>query len=621
MGEACTNGRASSGTISVKIDISKTDAGGGYRDGCRNIIKVKKDNTPTNSYKKYIHTPVVRSHYIDGIYYNGTRQDTIKVDDSGRYEKKVTVYYLRYDENNVLPLVVGITKGATLCEYYKKTNYFSTYQWTKDVGIILESALLKELPTIGNKLKELIVLNVTTVQGVYYANGESNRRPDANKIVTISVSPESVHTIYKKFKHAPTGIDRMRLLSTKKGVTSIPFEQSIYRSNYNEASVYYWSLDGGHTSPLLLELTSSDKSPSYYTLVDAGGTDKKWKLESGVQSNNIKEKLDEQNCIRNKAHVMDISRRGSYQCPGSCGNSITVADNHFTSYSRTLHSVSDGSFSRFKDGKTKQRGLYAVKGLQKCYVFFYPKEKGRPLLISYKSNDDFTWYRRESFNSTNWEKLNKNVPNDENENDKILSFLLGVYAPEVTVKTEHTDSEKPYTSGSFEITVKSETKTVPRTGSTYHEFKHCLEDGGYFRPYEVKFNGDILHSTWRSDILTSFTVYYSSKQCEYNRLILIKLEKKDGGSDYYTEKHTEGQQLEWIKSDKPIDPEEFLMDLYAPKREKRMQKTTSISAAKAVGLASGVAVACFVVYEGTMMLFNPQKTLFAKMTGLFVRKT
>ncbi|EKX72221.1 hypothetical protein BEWA_046850 [Theileria equi strain WA] len=538
----------------VDVNISKTGDNGSYQDGCGNSINFTKvDGHPSSGYKKYIHT-FGRSYYIGGINYNGEKQLGIPVSLKSYYNKDVTVYYLGYDECNLVPLVVGITKSGNSYEYYKKVTYFVTSnQWTREKTITRDRQLSSKLPEIGRSLTTAIILKIDqTTKSIYYANGTSSP-PPANLTTQIQVTESSVHDCYKKYKHTPKEASVMRLLSTKHGGKKIPFEDlSIYTTPYTTAHVYFWEGDSRHRNPLLLGLEQTSGIFSYYIL-SGGGTDKKWKYESDIDAGNLKDKLDKLNCEKNQAHIIDISRNSSpnkYTClTKECGASITFANYGANDYSYYLH-VLDTSIRRFKDGEKEQTGINSSETSSQVYVYHCPKGRyGIPLLIYFPGSSH--WFERTSLNSTKWTEVSPDKPSGYNDNPKILE-LIKTKLPIVTINVGDTNGFSQSASGSGTTYTDPGTMDNPETISLtkndvlesekkaeYTSFVHCVQGKPYFVAKGIKHNGDTLQGIPSNFILKTVTAYYSGKGPELkvddlslDDLLLVGFEKKNGPNNY-----------------------------------------------------------------------------------------
>ncbi|AFZ79838.1 hypothetical protein BEWA_026870 [Theileria equi strain WA] len=543
-----------SGRKSIYIDIGNKSVSGSYTDTCRNKINISvdasiKSNTGLTGYKRYTHTPVDRPYYITEIHHHKKPQSSIDVTGGGRYEKKVTVYYLSYDDSNLVPAVVGLekTRGDNRYDYYTRTNLstYSPWKGEENHDVDQESQLLSKLTEISPKLNTLIVLNLTQTQGTYYANGEITKPPDSNQDTNINVTESGkVHNCYERFTHKPGGgIDRMRLLSTKKGGTSIPFEDPmIYTTPYSEAYVYFWEGDSSHTSPLILQLGES----TFYKLHG-----KKWKHESGINEGTLKKKLDKENCAWNQAHVAKIAEKGTgsgtnYQCIG-CSKPITVRNYPVIGYSYSIHYIAGSYIRRFKDGGTEQIELALTGKISSVYVYHYPLTDGIPLLIRL-SGSSAIWFEKESIDSNNWKQISNNPQGNYLGNNTNILKLLRAKLPTVTIDlgktnaTSGSDTEYHYPSGEDEkdkINV-----TINKLAEGFIGFSHSVLNKSAFILGGVKYGeGTAFSGISSSSILKGVTAYYDGNGPEFQleNLLMVKLEKRGTGSNNY-EYYTRGDE-------------------------------------------------------------------------------
>ncbi|EKX73649.1 hypothetical protein BEWA_036850 [Theileria equi strain WA] len=446
-----------------------------YLPFLKNAIGIEKtDDRPTDGYKRYTHRPVSKPYSIGGIYYNGKQQSTIPVTASGDYKKSVTAYYLKYDEGNLVPVVVGLEKstGSDNYYYHKRRNpLVVTSSWETEFDIYQESDLSPKLATISTQLKQFVVLNLGQTNGNYYANGEISKPPPTNPNTQIEVTgPNYIHTIYKRYKHSPAGgINRMRLLSTKTTSKNIPVNPHVYRTEYTSANVYYWKEDSRHTKPLLLGLESTDTA--YFRL---NKDSSEWE-SCGKALSDLNGELDRENCTWNDAHVLDISQKSNYNCPSCIYKQVKVTnygDNCATSEYSYSHLV--GSFFRFKDGVTEQTGINFPQSTTLVFVYYYPKgSEGIPLLVYLQDSSD-KWYQRTSLDLTEWTEVSQGKPDGPTNSSEILQ-LLKAKLPTVTIDISKTDAQTGYEDPSEGGEVKQQIKvTRQNLEDEYVGFSHWV---------------------------------------------------------------------------------------------------------------------------------------------------
>ncbi|AFZ79516.1 hypothetical protein BEWA_023650 [Theileria equi strain WA] len=422
--QTCTNG------THVDIDISKTAVGGKYKDACDNTINVEnEENKPEKGYKKYTHS-FSSNCSIKNINHNGTKQNGFPLTETVEYNKGVAVYYLSYDATNALPLIVGLEKstGTDNYYYYKKDSYsLISNQWTgEDPEITEEHQLPEKLKEIIKNLTTVIILRVDHVKNnTYFASGDTSPPPTINETLKIEVTgPSPIHKIYEKYTHTPvTAGSNIRLLSTKTSSKNIPFDPPVYEKKYSEAYVYFWEWDKTFSNPLLIQLGDGNTSV-YYTYYSGSNS---WRNPGNITDSNLKDKLNEQNCEKNDAHVIDISKTsdGPYECPSCNYKQISVTEMTST-YGYYLHVVSNGYISRLKNGGAEQAGIKLPKDANQVFVFCSPKTSGNPLLIGLSATSDQSnvWYQRIKDPDT-WSGVPKDrQPTGQDDEDGEISGLL-----------------------------------------------------------------------------------------------------------------------------------------------------------------------------------------------------
>ncbi|AFZ80997.1 hypothetical protein BEWA_004050 [Theileria equi strain WA] len=520
----------------VDIDISKTDVSRSYKDHCRNTIKVARVyGKPEQGYKRYTHSFPDR-YYISGIYYNRVHQSSIKVTDAGLYEKRVTVYYLDYDDTNAVPLIVGLEwTYSDKYDYSRRTDpLVATSKWKGEgVDVSQEGQLAPKLIEISAKLSDLVVLRLNAAGGIYYANGENNA-PPTNQNTQIKVTgPSPIHKIYEKYTHTPGGgINSLRVLSTK-GTNNkkMPFDPPVYEKKYSEVCVYYWTLDKTFNNPLLVKLGNED---NYYKYAGSGNN---WSKLDNITNDNLKQNLDRQNCSRNRAHQIDISKntRGSYTCPGCTSKHIGVST-HGRDYSYYFHNISGGgSICGFKDKDKDQIGITFTSIISNVYVYHYPKgSDGIPLLI-YLPLSSSSWYQREYIDSHTWTKVGGNqLTSPFSGGTAAILNLLEAKLPTVTINIGQTNVNNGGNTNTFTYKDTSgwSTETIQITkqeiNSEYTSFSQCVLNKKYFAVKNIKYNTTFLQGIPQNLVVKTVTAYYYKGRSNFtlDKLLLVELEKR-----------------------------------------------------------------------------------------------
>ncbi|AFZ79507.1 hypothetical protein BEWA_023560 [Theileria equi strain WA] len=222
---------------------------------------------------------------------------------------------------------------------------------------------------------------------------------------------------YIKCEHKPNNGNAIKAITYKRQPTT---GLSGARA-HTTVTVYFWEWDIEYTNPLLVKLGNNEK---YYTTDD----NTNW-LDSTDNFNgySLLEFLDEHNCFKNNAHVINLSERSAnigYQClTKECGASITFVNNPYQYYSQTLHAISDGYIRRFKDKTVEQTGIGFPKDANQVYVYHYPSgPDGIPLLICLPESSG-GWYKLRRKGSNRWVPVGDNIPSGPTDSSTILPLL------------------------------------------------------------------------------------------------------------------------------------------------------------------------------------------------------
>ncbi|EKX73883.1 hypothetical protein BEWA_039210 [Theileria equi strain WA] len=265
-----------------------------------------------------------------------------------------------------------------------------------------------------------VTINISENPTVSY-NGYSEHTTtynDFGKTIDLTECKDSAQWYgYRKFIHKPRDGHKITGVK-KKGEKQYGFEQDL--AYCYTATVYFWVGDSSYTNPLIVQFGDGGK---YYT--DKGGSST-WSQQEGLTADNLKQKLDEQNCNRNRAHVISLSEKGQdgYTCPSCSQEQITIPScTGSDRYSWHEHKISGGnsSISGFKEEHDYQIGFPSLKGYRNVKVYHYSKAGNKALLIYFLSPT--SWYRRQDKNSNSWEQVRNNPPSNDNDDANILSLL------------------------------------------------------------------------------------------------------------------------------------------------------------------------------------------------------
>ncbi|EKX72605.1 hypothetical protein BEWA_050730 [Theileria equi strain WA] len=394
----------------VDVDTDKI-SGSHYMDACNTRVTLtKNDNTPNNEYKEYLHQVPQGGYYLGGIYHNNKLLLGFQ---KLNYYKDVKVYYLRYDTNNLAPVLIGITKDETKYDYYKYNSIKPSEKWEREYSI--ESSgnnLGQKLNEITSTYAKIVILNLNKTQNNDKYEVDGNDIP-TNSYACMSVTSTVIHGVYKKCTHSYEHL-KIRVISTKYRGEYIPFDESPADTMCRCVNVYYWIHDHGHASPFILEFESESK-PVYYKLDGVydgrkvSGKVKQWKLDNRVTTENLKEELDTLNCDINRAHRIDISvnKDQAVTFCTSCSAKTTAvylrSENVKNIYRASTHTLEDTHehIGQLTYKSEILEGIDYVTGANTVTIIRHPVSNSDPSLLNYAGK----WYRKGQDNKNRWDVI------------------------------------------------------------------------------------------------------------------------------------------------------------------------------------------------------------------------
>ncbi|EKX73350.1 hypothetical protein BEWA_054060 [Theileria equi strain WA] len=280
------------------------------------------------------------------------------------------------------------------------------------------------------------------------------------------------------------------------------FEQANL-SSCESISVFYWSLDSTRTKPLLIQLGERDNE--YYTN-NRGNT---WTKNGDINdANTLRQKLDEQNCLKNGAHLIDIGQKGSgrnYNCPSCSQQKLRV---YYSSgpgtpyYGHHIRNSFPGSLSGFKNGSSWPSGLPSVQNVKFIFVYW---NRSVPSLIVAQSRPE-RYFRINAGNLKSWIEVS----------DKSTD----VATPTLALDLSKTDGKYPYRNTNAKIIVAV---LLSHIGGGYYRLQYSLR-GSLFNVKSVSHNDTQLSGIDSTDLLLSVSAYYLGDSPEsLDRLLLVEL--------------------------------------------------------------------------------------------------
>ncbi|EKX72410.1 hypothetical protein BEWA_048770 [Theileria equi strain WA] len=335
--------------------------------------------------------------------------------------------------------------------------------------------------------------------------------------------------IYRKFTHTPG--DGCTIGDIKKGGESQTGFGTL--TTYDSVSVYYWGQDHHCSTPLLVQLGEGNE----YYIRSSGNT---W-TNANINTGNLRKKLDEQNCEKNKAHIIKIAEKSGYQCPGCTAQWIAVSPLSQHNYRRYKHIISSDtstpSITRFQCTEQDQLGFPSLKDARSSVIKVYWNRSGTPLLIhNSQTGGGNRWFRRNKSTENTWSEIGTNNPNrpgHSDDKDNIKKLLeLPDYHPQIVL--DLSKSSGTYTDTTTDILITVRTSPI---GDSYWRYQHSL-CGGLFEATVINYENSVLSGIESSnDKLDSVTTYYyGDNPSDENNLLLVGLEKRDNSYVYYGRK-------------------------------------------------------------------------------------
>ncbi|EKX74399.1 hypothetical protein BEWA_044790 [Theileria equi strain WA] len=198
-------------------------------------------------------------------------------------------------------------------------------------------------------------------------------------------------------------------------------------------TIFYWVLDPEYQSPLLIELEKPNNTYDYYTRDKEGNWNKDGQTGPKKVELRLETPLNNQNCKLNGAHIFNINGKQTPNCKcPKCVKSMTLVKQPLF-VNHDFWKLSDyTSINDFMDGQNKQTGIPCFKGVTTAFVFFDIKGTDKPLLVCVMADSTnvkasvggkFTWFRRDSINSTSWSVDKELPPNPESCLESIKKIL------------------------------------------------------------------------------------------------------------------------------------------------------------------------------------------------------
>ncbi|EKX73606.1 hypothetical protein BEWA_036420 [Theileria equi strain WA] len=388
-----------------------------YKDRNGKVITMEKDaGEHYSGFKSYSH--MSHGNHIGKIIHDGVTQKGLPEVLGWCY--KVVVYYLDYDYNNRIPLLVDIYIGNGKTSYNNSAKEVN--QWSHIVNFS-GSTRREQLLRISQDIGFPISINVKAERD--YVVGNNKDFPH------VLVEYKRLYTAFAKYVHKIPG-ERMRVISTQLGkFDHNSRDRNLYRRIYNSASVYYWVGDKDLKLPLFLELHSTESHL--------------YKLNNNhwvpiLKPLTFDELLDQENFDRNKVIPFDMSKTSTCRYM----RSAYVTKKPFLDSSESLKveafrykAQKEYQFSRIKDGTKHQVGFDSAfkSTINVIYTYSFPNGMSPYLIHLPQAGKKWYIYIREN----TWGVVSNNLPKDEKDLESIYKLLEAFDDGRSDASTEFSD--------------------------------------------------------------------------------------------------------------------------------------------------------------------------------------
>ncbi|AFZ80193.1 hypothetical protein BEWA_030460 [Theileria equi strain WA] len=335
------------------------------------------------------------------------------------------------------------------------------------------------------------------------------RTDDGGKVLLTDEWYPDLEGTYRKFTHRPRD---GKISKINKGGESQTGLGTL--TTYDSVSVYYWSGDNSFSNPLLIQLCEGDK---YYTTTG----NNTWSKQNSITFDKLKQGLDKENCLKNKAHIVKIAEKPSssttYQC-FSCRASIQVYPGSDSSGDTTYYGHTITSVSGFKNGGKWQVGFPSIRGVGVIFVYWDTSEQ-KPVLIRYQTGNP-RYFRKSAENGTSWIEVS-NAPPAPNQASSLQT-------PTLPLDLSNTDGKYNY-QGTTNIIMAV---LLSHISDGYSKFEHSFR-GTPFKVTEIKHGQTTqLSGISSSNPLLSVSAYYLGDSPNLSKLLLVELRSSGRGTTY-----------------------------------------------------------------------------------------
>ncbi|EKX72610.1 hypothetical protein BEWA_044510 [Theileria equi strain WA] len=343
---------------------------------------------------------------------------------------------------------------------------------------------------------------------------------------------------YWKFTHTPKG---GRIGKINKGYSNLSTITEFNNNDKKSASVFYWGQDYNYGNPLLIQL--GEGGSSVYYITDNGTS---WSKQGEISDSNLRKKLDERNCKRNGAHIVDISQKGNsgytpYTCPGCSDNQkIKVSyDNGYSPsdysyYTPFTHGSISFSVTSLKYNDYWQAGLPSLKDVKSITVYWYKTGSANPIIVTQFQQGGNKWFRRNTRDGNTWIEVSN------------TNALPSGTPPKLDLDLSKSSGITYFGGSTTGIGVAVRFCHI---GDGYYRWQYSLK-GGLFNVTRIRHeNTQLSDITPPSEKLLSVSAYYSGYDLgntigPLSNLILVEVVTSETGTNpkylYYQKENKDG---------------------------------------------------------------------------------
>ncbi|EKX74195.1 hypothetical protein BEWA_042330 [Theileria equi strain WA] len=446
------------------------------------------------------------------------QKDQILSDFNGEYDS-VSVCYWMKDSSYEHPLLIHVKCGNS--HAYFANNGDNTWKKIKredgkDTEQLKGKLLDKKLDEINCNVNSFIYIDISRTYKYPY----NSYCTSTINVIEDNSMVEDGFVAYEHLDNTRTSFGINRFWNGEDYVKFATPSLTVY--SVSKVVVWFWIRDIEKKNPLLICIKSGN-TLFYYS----HSTNELWSTIQ-IRVLHISRVLDLENCRRNNAHILDISDYTTNAECTVCQKELSRvlksknSCNYTTySYSPKYSDKNNISIAFFVVFDTRQIGLPVVSGLRNLSVYYYPKVKGIPLLISFQSQGE-EWYERTNLKNV-WRKV---YDKDALRSDDWPNSLLPELLTKIAINLE-------ITTGTYVHLGETVYVEKDEIEGYYCKFTHKLKGEYPFIMENITHNRASLAGIPTSDPILSVSVVYWTESFDFDVPLLVILKNCDDKLAYY----------------------------------------------------------------------------------------